>query len=51
VSGLLVRIGTGAESGQLHNGNFDFADGALKSGAALLAGLAARTAKRESPPK
>jgi len=51
VPGLLVRIGTGAESGQLHNGNFDFADGALKSGAALLAGLAARTAKRESPPK
>ena len=44
VPGLLVRIGTGAESGQLHTGNFDFADGALRSGAALLAGMAARAA-------
>jgi amidohydrolase len=44
VPGLLVRIGTGAESGQLHTGGFDFADGALRSGAALLAGLAVRAA-------
>jgi metal-dependent amidase/aminoacylase/carboxypeptidase family protein len=42
IPGLLVRIGTGSESGQLHNGNFDFADGALRSGSALLAGMAAR---------
>ena len=49
VPGLLVRIGTGAESGQLHTGSFDFADGALRNGAALLAGLAARTAVGDSP--
>jgi len=42
VPGLLVRVGTGAESGQLHTGGFDFADGALRPGAALLAGMAAR---------
>ena len=44
VPGLLVRIGTGVESGQLHTGGFDFADGALRSGAALLAGMAVRAA-------
>lgn len=44
VPGLLARIGTGSDSGQLHNGNFDFADGALRSGSALLAGMAARAA-------
>jgi metal-dependent amidase/aminoacylase/carboxypeptidase family protein len=44
VPGLLVRIGTGTESGQLHTGGFDFADGALRSGAALLAGMAMRSA-------
>ena len=49
VPGLLVRIGTGEESGQLHTGNFDFADGALRSGAALLAGLAARATSGDLP--
>ncbi|MDP6546590.1 MAG: M20 family metallopeptidase [Phycisphaerae bacterium] len=50
VPGLLVRIGTGEESGQLHTGNFDFADGALRSGAALLAALAARAAEGAEHP-
>ena len=44
VPGLLVRIGTGTESGQLHTGNFNFADGALRNGAALLACMGARAA-------
>jgi amidohydrolase len=51
VPGLLVRVGTGAESGQLHNGNFDFADGALRSGASLMAGMAARAAAGNSTNK
>jgi len=44
VPGLLARIGTGADSGQLHAGDFDFADGALGAGVAILAGLAVRAA-------
>ncbi|MDP6044071.1 MAG: M20 family metallopeptidase [Phycisphaerae bacterium] len=48
VPGLLARIGTGVESGQLHNGNYDFADGALRSGAAILAGMAARASAGDS---
>ncbi|MBT3201019.1 MAG: amidohydrolase [Phycisphaerales bacterium] len=49
VPGLLVRIGTGAESGELHTGGFDFADGALRSGAALLAGMALRASAGQWP--
>jgi len=45
VPGLLVRIGTGEAGGQLHAGDFDFADGALASGISLLAGLAIRASQ------
>jgi len=49
--GLLVRIGTGSESGQLHNGDFDFADGALGGGAALMAAMAADAAHPDTEAK
>ena len=46
VPGLLARIGVGADCPALHHPSFDFADEAIPSGIAVLAGLALRAAER-----
>lgn len=49
VPGLIFRLGMGRDSAQLHNGDFDFNDTALRPGAAMLAALALRTCNEGMP--
>ncbi|NLX06961.1 MAG: amidohydrolase [Phycisphaerae bacterium] len=49
VPGLMCRIGVGADSPELHNARFDFADGAVKAGMAVLAGMASMLCADDGP--
>ncbi|MDR4504252.1 MAG: M20 family metallopeptidase [Candidatus Scalindua sp.] len=45
--GLLIRLGMGKSSPQLHTSRFDFCDGSLESGITILAGLAMKATQSD----
>jgi amidohydrolase len=49
VPGLLFRVGTGTDCAQLHQGQFDFSDEALRTGMLVLSGLAFRICSEGMP--